>query len=203
MKSLLNQTPFLECLVFLRKELWKRQTSWWHIAILVIGWYSLRVNVGYQRYYLSIENLRYTILDCRFTNLKTLSLICEDSLFYSSCMKEIIKKRAQKFAGDVWRFCEKLPHSREYNAYVRQMIRSSSSVGANYRAAQRGKSKADFIYKLKIVEEEADETLYFLELLAEVNPLLKKSITPIYKEGNEILSIIVASIKTARNRNKS
>jgi four helix bundle protein len=115
-------------------------------------------------------------------------------------MREQIKKRTRKFAVDVWRFCEKLPKSREYNAYVNQIIRSSSSIGANYRAAQRGKSTADFIYKLKIVEEEADETLYFLELLYNINPSLKKRIEPLHKEGNEILSIIIASIKTARKR---
>jgi len=115
-------------------------------------------------------------------------------------MRELMKKRTKKFAADVWRFCEKLPKSREYNAYVNQIIRSSSSVGANYRAAQRGKSTADFIYKLKIVEEEADETLYFLELLLDINPTLKKQIDLLHKEGNEILSIIIASIKTARQR---
>jgi len=113
-------------------------------------------------------------------------------------MREQMKNRTRKYAGDVWRFCEKLPKSREYNAYVNQIFRSSSSVGANYRAAQRGKSTADFIYKLKIVEEEAEETLYFLELINDINPLLKKQIEPLRKEGNEILSIIIASIKTAR-----
>ena len=109
-----------------------------------------------------------------------------------------MKKRTRQFAGDVWRFCEKLPKTREYNSYVNQIIRSSSSVGANYRAAQRGKSTADFINKLKIVEEEADETLYFLELIEDINPSLRNKIEPVYKEGNEILSIIVASLKTAR-----
>ena len=117
-------------------------------------------------------------------------------------MREQMKNRTKKYAANVWRLCERLPKTREYNAYVNQIVRSSNSVGANYRAAQRGKSTNDFIYKLKIVEEEADETLYFLELLNDINPLLKKQIDPLHKEGNEILSIIVASIKTARNRNK-
>ena len=115
-------------------------------------------------------------------------------------MREQMKSRTKKYAANVWRFCEKLPKSREYNAYANQIIRSSSSVGANYRAAQRGKSTNDFIYKLKIVEEEADETLYFLELLNDINPLLKNQIEPLHKEGNEILSIIIASIKTARRK---
>ena len=59
--------------------------------------------------------------------------------------------------------------TREFNAYVNQLIRCSSSVGANYRASQRAKSTADFINKLKIVEEEADESHYFLELLLDIS----------------------------------
>jgi four helix bundle protein len=79
-----------------------------------------------------------------------------------------------------------------------QLNRSSSSVGANYRAACRGKSKADFLNKLKIVEEKLDETLYFMELLVELNPELNEKIQVIHKEGNELLSIIVAAINTLR-----
>lgn len=82
--------------------------------------------------------------------------------------------------------------------YANQLSRSASSTGANYRAACRAKSKADFINKLKIVEEELDETLFFLELLVELNIELKEKVTPIYKEGNELLSIIVAAINTLR-----
>ncbi|WP_242670073.1 four helix bundle protein [Gramella sp. KN1008] len=78
-----------------------------------------------------------------------------------------LKERTKRFIIECWNFCAKIPHSREYNAYANQLIRSSSSVGANYRAAQRAKSDADFINKLKIVEEEADESMYFLELLIE------------------------------------
>ena len=82
--------------------------------------------------------------------------------------------------------------------YADQLNRSSSSVGANYRAACRAKSKADFINKLKIVEEELDETLFFMELLVELNIEMREKIVPIYKEGNELLSIIVAAINTSR-----
>ena len=67
-------------------------------------------------------------------------------------MKNQILKRTKDFAINCWRFCEKVPKSREYNAFVNQLIRSASSVGANYRASQRAKSTADFINKLKIVE---------------------------------------------------
>ena len=91
-----------------------------------------------------------------------------------------------------------MPKSREFDAWARQLISCSSSVGANYRASQRAKSTADFINKLKIVEEEADESIYWLELFQEVLDPRKKEIKILKKEANELLAIIVASIKTAR-----
>tara|TARA_R100000935_G_scaffold21876_4_gene40488 strand:- start:35323 stop:35676 length:354 start_codon:yes stop_codon:yes gene_type:complete len=116
-------------------------------------------------------------------------------------MKTIIQKRTKSFAAAIWHFCETLPNSQGYYPFKNQLIRSLSSVGANYRAAQRGKSTADFINKLKIVEEEADETLFFLELLLEINKSLEIKINPLHKEGSELLAITVASIKTARKNN--
>ncbi len=80
----------------------------------------------------------------------------------------------------------------------RQILRSSTSIGANYRAAQRGRSKAEFVAKLGIVEEEADETIYWLELIAEANLIKPGRLTELQREANEILSIIVASIRSAR-----
>lgn len=115
-------------------------------------------------------------------------------------MKEILKNRTRKYASDCWRLCIKFPVSREYNAYCNQLIRCSSSVGANYRAACRAKSDADFINKLKIVEEEADECMYFLELFLEISDKERKEIKRLHQEGNELLSIVVASIKTMRKR---
>ncbi len=79
-----------------------------------------------------------------------------------------LKFRTRKFAIDSWKFCKLVPRSREFDAWVRQLIRSSSSVGANYRASQRSKFTADFINKLKIVEEEVDESAYWLEWFQEV-----------------------------------
>lgn len=114
-------------------------------------------------------------------------------------MEEILKKRTKKFALDCWNLCSKFPKTREYDAFCRQLIRCSSSVGANYRAACRAKSKADFIHKLKIVEEEADESMYFLELFKEIDSKNKIQIEILIKEANELVSIIVASIKTIRN----
>ena len=114
-----------------------------------------------------------------------------------------LKFRTKRFAIDCWKLCKNIPKSREYDAWARQLIRCSSSVGANYRASQRAKSAADFVYKLKIVEEEADEAIYWLELFQEVLIPNPREIKLLIKEGNEVLAIVVASIKTARkNKNK-
>lgn len=112
-----------------------------------------------------------------------------------------MKQRTKQFAIDVWRLCSHFPHSREYNSFVNQLIRCSSSVAANYRAVGRAKSKADFINKLKIVEEEADESQFFLEVLEEINSNqeLIIEIRRLIKEADEIVAIVVASIKTSRS----
>ncbi len=120
-------------------------------------------------------------------------------------MREIMLKRTKVFAIDCWKLCSKLPKTREYNAYVNQLIRCWSSVAANYRASQRAKSAADLIYKLKIVEEEADESQFFLELLTEITseeiPFLQLDLKNLCQEANEIVAIIVSSIKTVKQRN--
>ncbi|OIP04465.1 MAG: four helix bundle protein, partial [Bacteroidetes bacterium CG2_30_32_10] len=87
-------------------------------------------------------------------------------------------------------------------AIAKQIVRSSTSVGANYRAACRAKSTPDFINKLKIVEEEADETYYWLEILEESGLINTARVGLLKKEVNEILSIVVASIKTMRAKNR-
>ncbi|MCI0750297.1 MAG: four helix bundle protein [Flammeovirgaceae bacterium] len=115
---------------------------------------------------------------------------------------EILKKRTKQFAIDVAMFCESLPPRISALAYSKQLIRSSSSVGANYRAACRAKSMKDFIYKLKIVEEEVDESAFFLELLIEIFPEYKSELEKLIKEANELLAIVVASINTARQKIK-
>ena len=113
---------------------------------------------------------------------------------------EALKNRTKKFAVDTARFCESLRPTYSLLAYTKQLIRCSSSVGANYRAACRAKSTADFINKLKIVEEEADESIYFLELITELDPSVAERSAPLLKEANEILSIIVASINTIKRK---
>ncbi|MFV0564952.1 MAG: four helix bundle protein [Flavobacteriaceae bacterium] len=115
-------------------------------------------------------------------------------------MKEALKNRTKQYAADCWKLSTKFPINREYNAYCNQLIRCSSSVGANYRAACGAKSSADFINKLKIVEEETDESMYFIELLQEVGNKEQEELKRLNAGGNELLSIVVASIKTMRNR---
>jgi four helix bundle protein len=112
--------------------------------------------------------------------------------------KEEMLQRTKSYAIANARLVLSIPNNVVNRNYADQLARSASSTGANYRAACRAKSKADFINKLKIVEEELDETLFFNELLVELNPELKEKITPIYKEGNELLSIIVAALNTLR-----
>ncbi|MGV3508938.1 MAG: four helix bundle protein [Sphingobacteriaceae bacterium] len=112
--------------------------------------------------------------------------------------KEILKKRTKVFSISIGRLVVDLPYSVLNKNYSNQLVRCSSSVGANYRAACRAKSKADFINKLKIVEEELDESMFFLELLVEFNPDKKDTIAELWKEANELLSIIVASLTTLR-----
>ncbi|MCL1676313.1 four helix bundle protein [Elizabethkingia meningoseptica] len=114
-------------------------------------------------------------------------------------MKEFdLKKRTQQYAIDILFFLEALPQKYPYTAFINQLTRASLSVGANYRAAQRAKSTADFINKLKIVEEEADECLYFLEVLNSINSGYSDKIISLHKEGEEILKIIVTIINKAR-----
>jgi len=85
---------------------------------------------------------------------------------------------------------------------ARQLIRCGTSVGANYRAAARARSRADFIAKLGLVEEECDETLYWFEVIAALELMKKDLLAAIQREANELLAITVSSIKTARSNTK-
>ena len=116
---------------------------------------------------------------------------------------EELKNRFKLFAINVALLIRDLPKNLINIPYSNQLIRASSSPGTNYRAACRAKSGADFINKLKIVEEELDESGYFLELLLYFNPGFESRINELIKEGNELLAIIVASLKTSReNQNR-
>ena len=115
-------------------------------------------------------------------------------------MQEQIKKQTKQIGLEVIKLIDDLPNKTSAWAIAKQIIRSSTSIGANYRAACRAKSTADFIYKLKIVEEEADETCYWLEVLEESGLIASSRTTVIKKEVNEIIAIVVASIKTTRGK---
>jgi four helix bundle protein len=110
-----------------------------------------------------------------------------------------LKKRTREFAVQIVRLVKDFPVNRTTDTLGRQLLRCGTSVGANYRSACRAKSRADFIAKMAIVEEEADEVSYWLELLVEIG-LIKEATASFYiKEANEIVAIAVSSIKTARN----
>ncbi len=110
------------------------------------------------------------------------------------------KERTKKVAVRILTMSESLPKTQSGQVIGRQIVRSATSVGANYRAACRAKSTADMINKLKIVEEEADETLYWMELIVEANLLSEQKLVSLVAEMNEILAMTVASIRTLRNR---
>ena len=110
------------------------------------------------------------------------------------------KQRTKKLALRVIELVEVLPHGRTADVIARQLLRSATSVGANYRAACRGKSTADVMAKLAIVEEEADETAYWIELLIEAAIVPQAQLADLLKETDEIVAMTVASIKTLRRR---
>jgi four helix bundle protein len=116
---------------------------------------------------------------------------------------EEFKARTKKYAVRVIRLVDALPASRSTNALANQLVRSGTSVGANYRSACRAKSRADFISKMGTVEEEADEALYGMELLIESGKMKPERLSDLMKESDEILAMVCASAKTARFSNQS
>jgi four helix bundle protein len=112
---------------------------------------------------------------------------------------ENIKDRTMNFALRVMNMVAVMPNGNASKVLSGQVIRSVSSAGANYRAACRSKSRRDFVHKLKIVEEELDETLYWLELIRDCEIFPLEKLSPLINENNELLSIIVKSIITAKS----
>lgn len=110
-----------------------------------------------------------------------------------------LKAHTKRFAIEVIRFCRSLPSGDEYVIVRRQVIRSSTSLAANYRAALRAKSKADFVHKLGMVEEEADETLFWPEVLAELIAVKNPALEVLLRESDELVAIAVSSRKSARD----
>ena len=113
-----------------------------------------------------------------------------------------LKQRTKSFALRIMGLVECLPVGKTAEVIGRQLLRSGTSVGANYRAACRAKSVADFIAKMGIVEEEADECIYWMELLVEAKILPLTRLQPLMAEADELVAITVSSIKTARVNKK-
>ena len=113
-----------------------------------------------------------------------------------------LKRRTKAFALRILKLVDALPKATAGRALASQIVRSGTSVAANYRAACRAKSSADFISKMGTVEEEADETLFWLELLEDSELISAAKLAAIKEEANELIAITVASIKTAR-RNRA
>jgi len=117
-----------------------------------------------------------------------------------------LKDRTQKFALDVIRFIETVPRTKAGDVLGKQLLRAACSVGANYRAACRAQSHTHFISKIGIVEEEADECLFWLELVQKSGMKNGDTVANLIKESNELTAIFTSSRKTARNnklKNKS
>lgn len=112
-----------------------------------------------------------------------------------------LENRTKKFHVDVIRLCESLPRTTAGFEIGRQIIRSAGSVGANYRATRRAKSKPDFIYKIEIVIEEADETLYWLEVIKDTGLISCNTETErLLAEANEMTTIFTATVKTLKQK---
>jgi four helix bundle protein len=113
-----------------------------------------------------------------------------------------LKERTKSFALDIIKLVESLPKGRTADVIGRQLLDAGTSVGANYRAACRARSSADFISKMGIVEEETDETMYWMELLVGAKVVQQNDISNLLEEANQILAMTVSSIKTARRKSK-
>jgi len=109
-----------------------------------------------------------------------------------------LRQRTQQFALRIIRLYRILPGTDEARILGKQLLRSGTSVGANYRAACRARSRAEFIAKLGIVLEESDETVFWLELLVEAGVGSREKVQPLLKEANELTSIFVAYLRTAK-----
>ena len=112
------------------------------------------------------------------------------------------RRRTFEFGTRCIRLAESLPKTTVSRIIANQLIRAATSVGANYRAAIRSRSRADFVAKMGIIEEECDETVYWIEVLVELGLLPEKRTSALQQEANEILAVTVSSIKTARKHQK-
>jgi len=111
-----------------------------------------------------------------------------------------MKRRTKTFALRIIHLVESLPPSRTADVIGKQLLRCGTSVGANYRASCRAKSAADFVAKMGIVEEEADESIYWVEMLIESGLVRRSRVADLLDEADQLVAIVVSSIRTARGR---
>ena len=109
-----------------------------------------------------------------------------------------LKLRTKNFALRIIKLVESLPNNQSSKVISNQLLRSATSVGANYRSACRSRSRRDFISKIKIVEEEADESLYWLELIKEIKIFKEEKLLNLMKEADELTAIFTSTVKTAK-----
>ncbi len=109
-----------------------------------------------------------------------------------------LKARTKRFALDIILYCRTLPRGDEFQIIRRQLIRAATGTASNYRAAQRAKSKADFISNLGDAEEEADESLFWLECLTELATREHAELKRLLNEADELVAILTSSRKSAR-----
>jgi four helix bundle protein len=112
--------------------------------------------------------------------------------------QEDLRNRTKRFALRIIRLFRHLPRSTEAQVLGKQLLRSGTSIGANYRAVGRARSKAEFVSKMGIVVEEADETVFWIECLIESEIVKPDLLADLLSEANELLAIFAASQKTAR-----
>src|SRR5205809_8148852 len=109
-----------------------------------------------------------------------------------------LKQRTKEFALNTVRLVERLPRGRAAEVIGRQLLRSGTSVAANYRSARRARSRREFVARMGVVEEEADESSFWLDLLVETGLVVSERVAELRHEAGQLVAIIVASIRTAR-----
>jgi four helix bundle protein len=135
------------------------------------------------------------IADCRLP-------IADCGLRIAEMNPNEMKKRTKAYALAIIRLVQTLPNIPAARVLGNQLLRCGISVGSNYRASCRAKSQPDFIAKMGIVEEEADESIYWMELLVESGILQQRAVDELETEGDEIVRIVVSSINTARGNKR-
>ncbi len=114
--------------------------------------------------------------------------------------RQELENRTKQFHLNVIKLCTMLPKHISFNEVARQLIRSAGSVAANYRASKRAKSKADFIYKIEVVLEEADESHYWLTIVKDAHISTDALVDELIKESNELTAIFAATSKTSKTK---